>query len=192
MRRLTSQEDWDNYFLGIAGAVSVKSKDPKSKLGAVLTQNNVVVSTGFNGFPRGIDERAERWERPIKYQFVSHAEANAIFNAARNGIPTVGGTLYLYGFPGPCIECAKAIIQAGVLRVVWPASDLHRRDPEAAAKWKADLAFARALLAEAGVIFTESLVASISPFCADDTCLRAPLIQKPLHGACRCGMDCTK
>jgi len=149
-----AQDEWDSYLLGIAEAASKKSKDPNSKLGAALVQGNVVISTGFNGFPRGIDEREERWQRPIKYQFVSHAEANAIFNAARNGIPTVDATLYLYGFPGPCIECAKAIIQAGILRVVWQLNELKMSDPVAKAKWEDDLDFAQRLLFEAGVIIS--------------------------------------
>ena len=148
-----SQFNWDNYFCDIAEVVRQKSKDPSWKIGAVLVRDNVIVSTGYNGFPRDIDESYEyRWERPKKYQFVSHAEANAIFNAARNGIPTLGTTLYLVGFGPPtvpCIECTKAVIQAGCARVV------GRLYVEARIDWLENLNFASELLIEASVVFTE-------------------------------------
>lgn len=152
------QQEWDNYFCDIAEVVRQKSKDPSSKIGAVLVRDNVVVSTGFNGFPRGIEEIADqtRWERPAKYQYVSHAEANAILNAGRNGISTVGTTVYLVGFGPPtvpCIECTKTIIQAGISRVV------GRAYKEAPADWKDNLNFASELLSEAHVIFTELALA---------------------------------
>jgi len=148
------QHEWDTYFCDIAEVVRQKSKDPSSKIGAVLVRDNVVVSTGFNGFPRGIEEIADqtRWERPAKYQYVSHAEANAILNAGRNGIQTTGTTLYLVGFGPPtvpCVECTKTVIQAGVVRVVGRPYIPARED------WKDDLNFANELLKEAKVIFTE-------------------------------------
>ena len=153
MVSVKSQEAWDYYFADIAEVVRQKSKDPSSRIGAVLVRDNVVISTGFNGFPRGIDEAdEERWVRPLKYQYVSHAEANSILNAARNGIETVGTTLYLVGFGPPtvpCIECTKTVIQAGVFRVVGRPYVPARDD------WKDDLNFAKSLLDEAGVIFTE-------------------------------------
>ena len=160
-----SQQQWDEYMLGIADAVAKKSKDPNSKLGAVLVRNNIVVATGFNGFPRGIDEGPERWVRPTKYAYVSHAESNAINNAARLGIQTEGTGLYLSGFPGPCIECAKAIIQSGIIRVAWWTDTLKLSDPEARAKWEADLTFARGLLTEAGVIWTDVTLAGSGLSC---------------------------
>lgn len=146
--------NWDTYFIAIADVVRTKSKDPSSKIGAVIIgQHKQIVSTGFNGFPRGVDETdATRWERPIKYQYVEHAERNAIYNAARTGVSLSGCTLYLVGMGPPtvpCVECAKAIIQAGIVRVVGQA---FREVP---AHWEEDFAFAQALLREAGVEFTE-------------------------------------
>lgn len=153
MGLLTSQENWDNYFIDIADVIRQKSKDPSSKIGAVVTQANSIVATGFNGFPRGIDETQDyRWERPIKYEYVSHAEANALINAARTGVATLGGTLYLVGFGPPtvpCVACSKLVIQAGIIRVVGRAYKPVSKD------WIDDLYFAQDMLFEAGVIFTE-------------------------------------
>ena len=145
---------WDEYFIDIADVVRKKSKDPSSKIGAVIVgPDREVISTGYNGFPRGIDEEDQtRWERPIKYEFVSHAEANAVFNAARVGVSLKGATLYLVGFGPPtlpCTECSKAIIQAGIVRVVG-----HGYKPMQAG-WEESCEFAGNLLAEAGVEFCE-------------------------------------
>lgn len=145
--------NWDSYFISIADVVRTKSKDPSSKIGAVLVgPDHEVLSTGFNGFPRGINEAiSTRWERPIKYQFVEHAERNSIYNAARHGVSLKGATLYLVGFGGndvpvvPCIECTKAVIQSGIVRVVGWA---YKEAPES---WVEDLKFSESLLLEAGV-----------------------------------------
>lgn len=151
---MTSQERWDNYFLDIADVVRRKSKDPSTQIGAVIVgRDRQIVSTGFNGFPRNIDESdPARWERPIKYQFVEHAERNAIYNAARTGVSLKDCTLYLIGMGPPCTPCtacAKAVIQSGVTRVVG-------RSYKALSKtWVNDFTFATALLQEAGVTLVE-------------------------------------
>ena len=139
--------NWDEYFISIADVVRNKSKDPSSKVGAVVVGlHNQIVSTGYNGFPRGIVQTViARWGRPVKYSFVVHAEANAVYNAARTGVSLVGCTLYLFGFTVPCTECSKAIIQSGIVRVV---SKAYRGDPE---WWTDDLILSKALLLEAGV-----------------------------------------
>lgn len=114
---------WDTYFTGMAQFVSTKSKDPSTKVGAVIVgQNNEILSTGFNGFPRGIDEvvKVERWERPDKYKWVIHAEANAIANAARVGVSLEQSTLYLNFHPKPCDRCATLLIQAGIIAIIGP------------------------------------------------------------------------
>ncbi len=144
---------WDDYFVSIADVVRYKSKDPSTRVGAVLTLNNSIFSTGFNGFPIGVDETiVSRWERPIKYEYVCHAERNAIALAARKGSATQGSTLYLVGMGSPtmpCTECAKMIIQSGIVRVVGHAI---KPIPEA---WIKDFNFAAHLLEEAGVEFVE-------------------------------------
>jgi len=76
--------DWQDYFIGIANQVKLKSKDKNTQIGAVIVgEDNEVVSTGYNSFPRGIDDDVpERQERPEKYHWFEHAERNAIYNAA--------------------------------------------------------------------------------------------------------------
>ena len=148
------QQIWDNYFLEIADVVRRKSKDTSTKCGAVIVgPDKQIVSTGFNGFPRGIDEiDPKRWERPIKYQFVEHAERNAIYNAARSGISLLACTLYLFGMgppTSPCTECAKAVIQSGIGRIV------GRSYKAVPGKWADDFSFACTLLEEADVEFVE-------------------------------------
>ena len=142
---------WDEYMLEIADAVRAKSKDKNTKVGAVIVgPDNQIVSTGFNGFPRGIDENISyRWTKPIKYSYVEHAERNAIYNAARHGIALRGCTMYLIGFGPPnvpCVDCARAVIQSGITRVVGYSS---KPAPEA---WKGNLELARNILLEAGVL----------------------------------------
>ena len=152
--------NWSEYFVNMADVVRQKSKDPSSKIGALIVgTDHEIISSGFNGFPRGIrevsldqSELLDRWERPIKYQYVCHAERNAIYNAARVGHRLKGCSLYLVGFGPPCVpctECTKAVIQSGITAVYGYA---FKPAPD---NWKDDLDFSLALLREAGVDFYE-------------------------------------
>jgi dCMP deaminase len=109
--------DWNTYFLRIAAVVSVKSKDPRSPVGAVIcSPDNVVISTGFNGFARGVFDDAKRLDRQReKLQWICHAEVNAIMNAARVGVALQDAQIYVTKFP--CLSCCNAIVQAGIRRV---------------------------------------------------------------------------
>ena len=114
---------WDIYFIDMAEFVASKSKDNSTKVGAVVVgPDNEILSTGFNGFPRGVEEvlYPERWERPQKYEWVIHAEANAIANAARVGISLKGSRLYVNYKMAPCSDCAALIIQAGIKEILGP------------------------------------------------------------------------
>lgn len=108
--------DWGEYLMGFAQHAAEKSKDPSTKVGAVLTRDRVVLCTGFNGLPRGVKDTADRYERPLKYLLVAHAEANCLMTAAREGIHVEGCDLYVTH--EPCSGCAKLIAQAGVRKVV--------------------------------------------------------------------------
>jgi dCMP deaminase len=110
---------WDKYFLDIANVVKTKSKDVHTQIGVVVVgKNNEIVSTGYNSFPRGINDNVpERQERPEKYFWFEHAERNAIYNAARIGVSTLGCTMYMT-CAMPCADCARAIINAGITRIV--------------------------------------------------------------------------
>lgn len=113
------KKHWDEKFMETAALVSTWSKDPSKKIGAVAVDDNRrILSTGYNGFPRGIDDSPERYnDRETKYAYVVHAEMNAIYNATYNGVCLENSTLYVYGLP-VCSECAKGIIQSGVKKVI--------------------------------------------------------------------------
>jgi dCMP deaminase len=110
--------DWNQYFLGIAEQVKLKSKDQSTKIGAVIVgKNREILSTGYNSFPRGLDdEKIERQERPEKYFWFEHAERNAIYNAARIGVSVMDSEIYL-SCDIPCVDCARAIINSGIKKV---------------------------------------------------------------------------
>jgi len=118
---------WDSYFLNIAELVATRSKDPSTQVGAVLVSNRAIISTGYNGFPRGVNDRVpERFDRPMKYLWTIHAEENAILNAARHGVKLEGSSLYITPLP-PCTECAKAIAQAGLKEVIFSGAGDNER-----------------------------------------------------------------
>ena len=101
---------WDEYFMGIASLSALRSKDPNTKVGAcIVDDDNKVVSIGYNGMPKGVDESQLSWNKgeglDSKYLYVCHAEFNAILNT-RNGSALKGCRLYVTLFP--CNECAKA------------------------------------------------------------------------------------
>lgn len=108
---------WDEYFLCIARAVSTKSKDPKCSVGAVIASpDNVVLSTGFNGLPRGVyDDEHILDNADEKLKVICHAEQNAILNAARVGVALQGASIFVTKFP--CLTCCNAIIQVGITRI---------------------------------------------------------------------------
>ena len=111
--------NWDEYFMGIALLAARRSKDPNTQVGAcIVSQDNIIISTGYNGMPKGCSDDEYPWEREgaeTKYPYVVHAELNAVLNA--NGRDLRGSRLYVALFP--CNECAKAIIQSGVKEVYY-------------------------------------------------------------------------
>ncbi len=104
--------------------ISGWSKDKNRKVGAVIVDNdNVVLSMGYNGIPRGCDDSIEcRYDRPIKYLYTEHAERNAIYHAARHGVSLKGCRLYVTLFP--CADCARALIQSGITKIIAPEPDV--------------------------------------------------------------------
>ena len=115
-------EKWDRRFLDLASHISGWSKDPSTKVGCVVVgEDREIRSTGFNGFPRGIEDSMERLDdRELKYPLTCHAEENAIMHAARIGISLKDCTAYVT-WP-PCTRCARSLIQAGVVEVVYPGN----------------------------------------------------------------------
>ncbi len=108
----------DAFHIKLAYLVATQSKDQRTKIGAVVIgPDNEIRSTGYNGLPRGCNDNVpSRQEHPEKYFWFEHAERNAIYNAARMGLSMKGCTMYTQGVP--CADCARAIIQAGIIQVV--------------------------------------------------------------------------
>lgn len=135
---------WDHRFFNIAQEVQSWSKDPSTKCGCVLVKDRRILSTGYNGLPASLSDSLERYQdREFKLAAIIHAEKNALFNAAKNGTNTTGCTAYVT-WP-PCSQCASALIQAGVSKVVCPNP---ATGPE---RWIANFRLANDLLYEAGV-----------------------------------------
>lgn len=146
---ITRSSKWDRRLLGLAKHVADWSKDPSTKVGAILVDDrNIVVGMGYNGFARGVEDSPARLnDRPTKYKYVVHAEVNAILMA---GERARGASLYVwpsFGVPNICHDCAKFAVQAGIVEVVGPAPD------EVYESWAESLNHARAMLLEAGVNF---------------------------------------
>ena len=122
--------NWDEYFMGVAYLSGMRSKDPNTQVGAcIVSQQNKILSMGYNGFPAGCSDDEFPWAREgeeleTKYPFVTHSELNAILNYRGGSLE--GTKLYVSLFP--CNECAKAIIQAGIKTVVY-ASDKYAGTP---------------------------------------------------------------
>lgn len=146
---VTKRQDyisWDEYFMGVALLASKRSKDPSTQVGAcIVDSNNVILTTGYNGFPKGCSDDEFPWDREgenTKYPYVVHAELNAILNAS--GKDLKGSRIYVALFP--CNECAKAIIQAGITEVIY-LSDKYADTPMTQAS--------KLLLSTAGVKLTQ-------------------------------------
>ena len=143
--------NWHEYFFEMSDLASKKSKDESTKCGAVIVgPGNEVRSTGYNSFPRGInDELPERQKRPEKYSWIEHAERNAIYNAARMGVSLVGCRIYQDWLP--CTDCARGIIQCGIVMVVIDSGSPKNGNKEWEVRWGESLAVSVTMLKEAGV-----------------------------------------
>jgi dCMP deaminase len=146
---IKTRPDWDTYFISLCYFVSTRSSCHDRKLGAIVVKDKAVVSSGFNGAPRGVEDCISKgdycWRESTRSNiadknylncYAAHAEANAIVNAAYLGAPTKGATLYTIAFP--CVECTRLIINAGIKKIVF-TEGLNNAD------------FSEKLLNEAGV-----------------------------------------
>ena len=141
---------WDERFLEMAKYYASFSKDPSRKIGAIAVDplKRVVLSAGYNGFPRGILDSTERLnDRPTKYRLVVHAEMNMIYNATFNGVSLDGAYLYVHGLP-LCSECCKGIIQVGIRKV------MCMTDEPIPENWKESWKLTQDFLNEVGIMST--------------------------------------
>ncbi len=141
-------DKWHRRFLSLSEEIASWSKDPSRGVGAVIVSpSKQIIATGFNGLPRAIEDLPERLSRPAKYDLIVHAEMNAIVQCACNAVSPSGCAIYSSFFP--CINCAIAIVQAGLETVVAyePISgDEH---------WLDSIEKSRAVFKEAGIDFLE-------------------------------------
>lgn len=108
--------DKTTYYLNLATSVAMRSKDPRTQVGAVLVgSEGEVLSTGYNGFVRGAQDSRLPKDAPEKYDYFIHAEMNAILNAARQGIKLLGATSYQTH--SPCKHCARFLLQCGITKI---------------------------------------------------------------------------
>jgi dCMP deaminase len=144
---------WHKRFLKQAEDVAEWSKGFRTRVGVVIYDDTKTpINNGFNGFPRGVDESiTSRHEKPEKYLYTEHAERNAIYNCARNGVSTNGKIMYITLHP--CAPCARGIIQSGIKKVIIPANCVENLREEVFEKYRDDFEAARAMFDEAGVEF---------------------------------------
>ena len=135
---------WDEYFMGIALLSAERSKDPSTQVGAcIVSENNKILSTGYNGMPIGCNDDEMPWEREAekpndtKYPFVCHAELNAILNSP-SLIDNKNAKIYVALFP--CNECAKSIIQSGIKEIIYACDKYAQTDAVIASKMMLDRA----------------------------------------------------
>ena len=138
---------WDEYFMGVAMLSAARSKDPNTQVGAcIVSQDNKILSMGYNGFPIGCSDDEFPWNRDgdpydNKYFYTTHSELNAILNYRGGSLE--GSKLYVTLFP--CNECAKAVIQSGIREIIY-ADDKYADTPSVRAS--------KRMLTAAGVRFT--------------------------------------
>jgi dCMP deaminase len=150
------QDKAEKYYELATSFANIFSKDPATKVGTIILapDSYQVLTMGYNGMPRGIDETIEeRWDRPQKYSWVEHAERNAIANASRHGTPLKDSIAIITMFP--CAECTRMLIQSGVQTVVTKKPDFSSRN------WGLSFQYSITMLQEAkiNIIYIEN-----SPF----------------------------
>lgn len=139
-----SKLSWDEYFVGMAAYTATKSKDPKAQVGCVVVgPDHEVRSMGYNDHPRGLVDFPARRTAPLKFIYTEHAERNAIYNAARIGAALKGCSMYSPRYP--CAECARAIVQAGIVELITSEPDFEHH------RWGEDARHAQIILYEGGV-----------------------------------------
>jgi len=128
---------WKDLMIGLAYFVSTRSHDAQTQHGSVVcNDDNEIISTGYNGFIRGIDDKTLPNIRPEKYDYMIHSEMNNILNCARQGKSTKGTTIYVTGMP--CLRCLQYIWQAGIKKVIYANNQTHMQQSQES-KLKSDI-----------------------------------------------------
>ncbi len=141
---------WDELFLRHVYLIGSKSRDKSTKIGAVIVKNNRIISSGYNGLPQGVNYwPSARNERPEKYNYYEHAERNAIYSCAKEGISTKDAYLFTNGIA--CSDCARAIIQSGVKEIAFHSDWQAKQHEEYLGRWTESLQRSLSMFAEAEV-----------------------------------------
>jgi dCMP deaminase len=142
---------WEVRYMELAKSVSLWSKDPGSKIGAVIVgTDGQILSTGYNGFPRKLLDNSDRLnDRETKLKYTIHAEMNCIYNASLSGISLRDSILYVYGLP-ICSECAKGVIQSGITSIVISKSSINKSE-----FWMNSWALSKQFFEEANINISE-------------------------------------
>lgn len=143
---ISDKNRWKTRFLKLAKHIAKDSKDPSTKVGAVIVdEDNNVRTIGYNGFPRGVKDTTERLnDRKLKYPLTVHAELNALLTMARVGTPTKGTTMVCTHYP--CSNCSGAMVQAGIKEVV-----VYSANEDFKSRWDEDMKMSELILKEGGV-----------------------------------------
>lgn len=140
--------NWDEYFFRHVYLAASKSKDKMTKIGAVIVRDNAIISEGYNGICRGVNDNTDdgRNDRPTKYFFYEHAERNSIYHCAKHGISTLKAIIYTNGLP--CSDCCRAIIQSGISKII-----IHGQFPAMthSTKWIESMQISYLMLKEANI-----------------------------------------
>lgn len=141
---------WMDYFFDLVDRTAQQSKDPSTKVGAVLVHDKRVMATGYNGFAHNIADTLDRYnDRTMKLALVVHAEANCLLQCAKYGVSTDG--LSLFVSLAPCIECAKMAIQAGIKCIYFKKQNLDVKRAASELEWRDKIQLSLDMLKEAGV-----------------------------------------
>jgi dCMP deaminase len=144
--------DWHKYFMTMAYLIATKSKDPSTKVGAVIVgPDQEIRSTGYNGLARGLHDSDLRYQSPLKLQLINHAEENALLNCCRVGISTKNCKIYVPWMP--CSLCCKSIIQAGITEVIYHKQWPGNNNPSGS--WAESIILSKEMFQETKVILTE-------------------------------------
>lgn len=139
--------DWNQRLIDLSKHISNWSKDRSTGIGAIIAKNNIILSIGYNGFPRGANDDIElRHQRPEKYKYTEHAERNAIYNAAKEGIRLNNSKIYIDWFP--CVDCCRAIIQSGIKEIICKKPNLNDK------RWGEDFKISLELFSECNIKIT--------------------------------------
>ena len=155
----SSQEEIDLFYMRMAYRAALVSPDPSTQNGAVIVNRDGELVFSCNKFAHGVAVTTERLERPLKYEYIGHAERNVIYRAAMRGTATGGATMYVPWFA--CSACAIAIIQAGIIEVVGHNLPEHEDNP----RWKESIRTAMGMLEESGVRtrYLEGSIGKVAP-----------------------------